>query len=248
MTVGAQGAGGYMVMDTLPDDEDFWLLPYAGNVITRWNPETEEVREYPISTDGFVCHHIPFGHTCMERPFGSSVCYKNSVYLSPCWGNMYIRLDKDTGEAVEWKPDIEKGEDDKNGYFTSWAGGYLGYFWDEGAIGEYRLFSVCDRELYQIDFETGQCQKIEIPFDMADLSAHEPGFREQSQWLQYACQENAFNSLPDLLDGTITGDFFDKERQIKAYRQLAANSDGTCGEKIHCFIRGKIEKGEEADI
>ena len=61
-----------------------------------------------------------------------------------------------------------------------------------------------------------------------------------SDWLSYACEENAFNSLSDFLDGTITGNEFDKERQIRAYGKIAANSDGTSGEKIYQFVREKL--------
>ena len=156
------------------------------------------------------------------------------------WGNMYIRLDKNTGEVTEWKPPIDLPEKEKNGYFTSWAKGYINYIIEGTEIKEYRLFSLYDRKIYKVDFETNECQEIKIAFDMTELYEHEPGFKEQSQWLQYGCQENAFNSLSDFLDGNLAGNSFDRDRQLNAYRQLAANSDGTSGEKIHWFVREKL--------
>lgn len=240
MTIHGKDSGGYMAMASLWMDKEFWLLPYSGNVITRWNPETEEVQEYQVSLDGLICRHFHLGYECMDRPFGSAVFYKDYVYLSPCWGNKYVRLDKKTGEAMEWRPPIKELEKEKNGYFISWANGYLEHLVDGTEIKEYRLFSSCDRRIYRVDFETNTCQEIEIQFDMEELRRQEPGFKEQSQWMQYACMENVFNTLPDFLDEKITGNEFDKEKQLLAYRKLSANSDGSCGKKIHQFICGKI--------
>lgn len=245
MDIDTEGEGGYLGMASLPWDSDFWLLPYAGNVVTRWNPETGETREYPICLEHFTCRHVTFGYECMEQPFGSAVFYKNDVYLSPCWGNLFVRLNKDTGEATEWKVPIDVPEKEKNGYFSSWAKGYLSCLMEGEKIKEYRLFSVYDRKLYQVDFETNRCQEIQIMFDKEELYEHEPGFQEQSQWLQYTCQENAFNSLTDFLDGRIAGNLFDRERQMAVYRQLSANSDGTSGEKIHLFVKEKLSGTEE---
>lgn len=49
-----------------------------------------------------------------------------------------------------------------------------------------------------------------------------------------------FQLLPDFLEGNLAGDQFDRERQLRAYRRLSANSDGTSGEKIHHFVKEKL--------
>ncbi len=240
IAVSIEEAGGYLGMVLSPEAGEFWLLPFTGDKVTRWNPQTGEAREYSAFPKGFICRHATYGFECLDRPFGSAVFYKNYVYLSPCWGNQYVCLNKETGEATQWVPPIEQPEQPKNGYFTCWAKGYLGCFMEGREVREYRLFSVYDRKLYRVDFEGNECQEIEVAFDKTELRGHEPGFWEQSQWLQYACSENAFNTLSDLLGGTLAGASFDKERQLASYRQLAANSDGSSGEKIHRFVRSKI--------
>lgn len=240
MALHTENSGGYMGMVSLPNDKNIWLLPYSGTAITRWNPRTEEIQEYLISLEGFVCHHVVYGHECMDRPFSNAVFYKDDVYLSPCWGNKYVRLNKNTGEVTEWIPPVSESEGGKNGYFNVWANGYLGCIMKKTEIESYYLFSFHDRKLYKVDFKTDECQEIEIRFDLTELYEHEPGFQEQSQWVQYACLENAFNSLPDFLNGNVTGNGFDKERQLTAYHQVSANTDGTCGEKIHQFVRQKL--------
>lgn len=237
-------SGGYMMMASLPGDEDIWLLPYSGLVITRWNPDTGEVREYPVSVEGFRCRQFPYGYACEERPFSSVIFYKEEVYLSPYWGNKYIRLNKNTGEVREWIPPIGVPEEKENGYFLSWARGYLNALVDGKEVLTYRMFSLYDRKFYKIDFETNRCEEIPVIFDREELEAYEPGFKEESQGLQYACLESAFNSLSDFLDGNIKGRQFDRERGLLAYRQLSVNSDGSCGEKIHWFVKEKLKNGE----
>ena len=81
---------------------------------------------------------------------------------------------------------------------------------------------------------------MEIEFDYDDLLAHEPGFMEESEWMQYCLNENAFNSLKDLLDNHIIGNPFDKERQLRAFSKVNANTDGTCGKTIYEFVKGKV--------
>ena len=96
-----------------------------------------------------------------------------------------------------------------------------------------------DRKLYYINFETEEYEEVPVEFDRNELKTNELGFWEDSEWLQYACDENADNALSDFLDGNITGNAFDRERQIQAYSKIVANNDGTCGEKTHQFICGQ---------
>lgn len=101
LTTGAKNLCGCIGM--IPDDTDIWMLPYSGTTITRWNPETGDVREYSGVPENFVCKSVPAEYECLEYPFGSVAFYKNNVYIAPCWGNMYLCLNKDTGEIKEWK-------------------------------------------------------------------------------------------------------------------------------------------------
>ena len=58
--------------------------------------------------------------------------------------------------------------------------------------------------------------------------------------MQYCLVENAMNSLKDLLDNKITGNQFDKKRQLKAFSNVNANTSGTCGKTVYEFVKGKI--------
>lgn len=218
------------------DGEDLWLLPYTGNVVTRWNPQTGELREYTDYPTGIQCKHPTQGYEFDDRPFSFPALYGEYVYFPPYFGNMYVKLNKQTGEMIEWKPPFEQPESVKNGYYVP---GIKSYFWGHiGDIGSkiYRMFSAWDKKMYDVNLETEEYCEVEIVFDKKELKQNEAGFQENSEWLQYACEENAFNSLPDFLDGNITGNKFDKERQIKSFGTIAANHDGSCGEKIYHYM------------
>lgn len=97
-----------------------------------------------------------------------------------------------------------------------------------------------ERKLYDFNVFTKEYREVEIEFDYNDLLAHEPGFYEDSEWLQYCLNENAFNSLKNLLDDKITGNPFDKERQLRDYTKVNANTEGTCGQNVYTYVKDKI--------
>ncbi len=227
-------------MRLISDGAEIWCLPFTGNVVLRWDPYTGKVWEYSNMPAGLEGENTFLGYPAMEKLFSYAVFYNDYVYLSPCWANMFVRIDKKTGKIEKWKPSFQMRREKKNSYYVSWEKGCFIHtsesFGGKGAL----FFSNLDRKLYDINLETGDSQEIEIKFSLEELKQHEPGFCEISDWLSYACEENAFNTLSDFLDGSITGSAFDKERQQRAYEKTAANSDGTSGEKIYQFVREKL--------
>lgn len=275
LTTEVEDSGGCIAMAY--DGTDMWLLPYSGTKITRWNPGDGKARVYADVPAGFFCRERPKGNETQERPFSQAAFSSGYVYLSPCWGNMFLRLDKESGAIQEWEPPFPVPNQEKNGYFIGGAmGSFLPYCPTGGENAERkalaermtlaerafpgqsedsgeddnenrkeqwdcRCFTTLDRKLYDVRLETGEYREVAISFDVKGLQDHTPGFCEQSDWLQYACEENAFNSLEDFLDGNISGAAFDRERQLRDYRKIAANNDGTCGEKVHRFVKDVLE-------
>ena len=101
-----------------------------------------------------------------------------------------------------------------------------------------------ERALYDIELATGKCRRVEITFSDAALAKYPAGFAKLADWIRYGCEESAFNSLQDLLDGTIKGKAFDRAACLAAYGEIAANGDGTAGEKIHQFALEKMTAKE----
>ena len=138
----------------------------------------------------------------------------------------------------KWYPPFPFLEQEKNGYYYPWSKGNFIPKTDKSGNKAYQYFSLYDCKLYDVDLESQKAKEIEIVFDKEDLEKNESGFCECSEWVQYACEENAVNSLEDFLNGTLKGKPHSKEKQLAAYGKIAANNDGTCGEKIHQFICG----------
>lgn len=222
------------------DGTNLWFLPYSGLTITRWNPESREVHEYTDVPQDLRCRHPLLEYECEERPFGFAAFCNEYIYFPPCWGNKYVRLNKHTGELTEWKPPYKQQERAKNGYFVGYGKGHFYRLAENGKEKRFYFFSILDRKLYSVNPQSDDYKEIEIGFSKNDIEKREPGFQESSEWLKYACLENALNTLPDFLDGSITGNAFDRERQIRAYGENATNHDGTCGEKVYEFIKSKL--------
>lgn len=227
------------------DGDDLWLLPMTGMTITRWNPKTGDKREYagPLPNN-FRSIRWPYEIDCQERPFGniafSKEGEKNTIVISPTWGNMYVSLDRESGEIKEWIPPIPFTNRGKNGYFaTDGMGGFAIPLFERGKAN-CRVWYAPERRLLNINIDTKSYEEIEIEFDYEELMEHEPGFMEESEWMQYCLKESAFNSLKDLLDGHVTGNQFDREKQLKAFSKINANTEGTCGKNVHSFVKGKI--------
>lgn len=238
MTTNSDNTCGCMTIAS--DGEELWLLPFTGITVTRWNPENGKMRKYSEFPDKIICKHPDFGYECVDRPFSFLAFAGDKAYLSPFWGDRYIEINKKTHEIREWNPPFKEPEAIKNEYFLTWNKANFVRPVDGSAEQEYLLFSAWDRKMYKVNPETGDCGEIEIVFDKDQVKKQEPGFKEDSQWFQYGCKENAWNSLKDFLDDTLTGTPFDKERQIQAYSEIAANCDGTSGENVYRFVSEKV--------
>lgn len=209
--------------------ENLWLLPYDGKVIVRWNPQTGETREYTGFPENFACIHPKYGKECEKLPFCMPAFFGEHLYLSPCYANMYLKMNVNTGEFTQWQPSFEDGKEKANSAF----------FWSrkDGMGSDFKIYSYTKKKLYSINLETYACKEIEIRFDKEEMKRHEPGFSKYSEQMKYVCVENAFNPLGNFLDDKITGGRFDKDYQLEAYREVVSNPDGSCGEKIYEFIK-----------
>ncbi|MCM1154922.1 MAG: hypothetical protein NC392_06110 [Roseburia sp.] len=230
--------GGYSSM--VENDGSIWMLPYRGQTITNWNPKTGAVREYTGFPKGFECFHPAHKMPTDEYPLAGWAFIGKTIYFTRNWGNMDIKLDTETGVFSEWDvpiPNKENMEAVAKEYFST-TGKYV-FVRSIEEKDRYRLFYYPERKLYDFDIEKNELNEIEIKFDVDELKRHEPGFHICSQWMKYCCCESVFNSLKDLLDGNISGGQFDRERQIESYGEIAANNDGSCGQKVHEFIKSR---------
>lgn len=229
--------GGNVVIEY---DNEIWITPYDGQVIVRWNPQTNKVREYKDVPKDFLCRKFTDHSVCMERPFCTPACYGNCMYLPPFQANMSLKLNMDTGEFEQWIPDFDSEENkadnsvfDECFMFINWK--------IEGDQNDFRIFSFSRRRLYSMNPDGIVFQEIPIQVAMDELENNEAGFCKCSEILPYACVENNFNTLDRLLSGKILGNPFSQKKQVETYRDIIVSQGGRCGEKVHEFIK-KAEK------
>lgn len=236
LTTGGTKTGGCFSMS--PYADGVCMVSCTGTTVTLWNPLTGAVKEYAQMPKGFLCTHRLTGYPSWERPFSRAAVYKKQIVLSPSFGNMFVSIDMETGVTEPWEPPFEILWEEKNGYFVTSNEGVFLRRTDTLGDGTFRFFDGIQRRLYDINLITKEFREIEIEYKKSELQQHTPGFDKYSEWLQYACGESSLYSLTDFLDGIEIGEAFDQKRQIEAYEEIAANCDGTCGEKIYAFSRG----------
>ena len=71
-----------------------------------------------------------------------------------------------------------------------------------------------------VNIIANEYEEISITFDYEQLIAHVPGFCRKSEWLQYGCYEDAFNSIQNLLDDSITGCSYNRQKDNLKYLSL----------------------------
>ena len=215
---------------------ELWILPYNGRFIVRWNPTTNETREYEGFPDKFVCINPIDSNKCEEQPFTMPAFYAEYLYLAPFWGNMFLKLNIKTGVFSQWMPAFDNEEADSQWGHTAL---FLEHEPEKGA-SVFRIYSFSKGSIYKIDLAENACKEIEIRFNKNELEAGELGFFKYPDSYQYACIENYFNTLNKFLDKEIVGNQFDCEKQYDAYSVLNASNDGTCGTKVYRFIRQQL--------
>lgn len=239
MNTEAEAVCGCKIM--IPDGEELWLLPYEGYTITRWNPESGEVREYDCRIEGLQCRHPVSGYECNIMPFSFPAISEETLYLPPAWGNLYLCLNKETGEINVWELPREMKKEKRNGYylpmgetaiFLRMAGDESGALWQLNTYADYKLYS--------INLRSEEWEEVPIGFLPEQLRQQEKGFEKISEWSMYAANENAFNTLSDFLNGTLSGCPFEEAKAKREFANIAVNSDGTCGAKTYEFIRNKL--------
>lgn len=221
------------------DGDTLWISPVRGTAVFSWKPRTDEVRRYEGFPEGFQSVHVPLRGIVDEYPLGRAAVGGRAACFPLFWGNQHLMVDKATGRIRPWSTPFSPGARTRNGYFFC-AGG--GTFLREKVDGAQIFVDMPMRKLYRVDLEHGLCDAIPWGIRAEDRDKIPRGFGEISEWFRYGCEEDAFNTLADFLDGRITGAPFDRARQLRAFGAIAANIDGTAGGKIHAFACEELQR------
>ena len=211
---------------------EIWIMPYDGQVIVRWNPITNEAREYEGFPKGFLCKNPMDGSECTEKPFCTPAFNGQYLYLLSFWSNMSLQLNIYTGEFREWKPPYE---DKMEASHLKEDCIFLDYKLRDDE-DDFRIYSFSKHNLYAINLEKNIFREKGIQFDLKELESNEPGFCKCSEVLPYACIENHFNTLSRFLKGKAVGNQFSREKQLEVYKKVIVNDENGCGKKVHKFV------------
>lgn len=234
LTTGANQLGCAAIYD---DGKDLWLMPLKGKTIVRWNPLTGEKKEYSDFPEGFR----GIDPTCEieqeKYAFKSAVSFGDNILFAPWWGNMFVKLNKNTGEMLKWIPPVEIEYLPFNAYLNNI--GNTEIIRDKN--NDTFIISYANNAIYRVDLENNEATKLEMEIDIEELRKNAKGFCIVADWIKYACLESAFNTLKDFLESNISGEGFNREKQLESYSNVASNLDGTCGKKVHEFIMKKFQ-------
>jgi hypothetical protein len=208
--------------------------------IWRWKPKDDTINKYTGFPEGFICHHPGRHFECELLPLGTTAVTEDFLYIVPMWGNQFLKLNKKTGEISQWDVPFKASTQAANGYMYTWGIG--GFMWSAPQVAsqQIKFIYLPTRKIYNVDVVNNIWEEVPLNFDDEIKMQMEIGFARMSKWFLYGCNESAFNTLIDFLNGTIHGKAFSREEQLTAFADIAVNNDGTAGEKIYEFVMERM--------
>lgn len=131
------------------DGENYWLLPYKGKDIVKWNYEANTYdiyNEYPVD--------IHLG----EIPFRDIVRKENKMLLFPYQCNEFLEIDISTGEIKKADVDLPCGRRSRRDWTSSISAGYL--FVKKECENEYIAYKGESQSFIIIDKKTFEFREI----------------------------------------------------------------------------------------
>lgn len=229
---GLYTAGGMESVDT----DEVWLFPYEGTVFRLFNFKNGGFRDYDLAVPGINGYDRTNKCQANKRLFASMAFNGDEIIFAPYWGNVFVSLNRVTGEVKPWDSPFTVTFEDKDRYVQNYGAGYFIRRWDLGD-DVYSYFDAINRKQYHIDIHTKEISLEEQYFDKDEIYSHAKGFANSSHLQRYCCNEDLFNTLVDLIDNNIHGHQFDKEEQLREYTQVNASPAGDCGEKVYEYLK-----------
>lgn len=217
------------------DEEHIYLAGTKSGNIVCMNTDTGENKilmmlqnlDTQVKTDSVVMVHtkiLSIGEWIVTIPF-----YSSSM----------VKIHKITGESSLLIPEFWKnGMKIVNGYNPNGRG--LAFFAKKISDTELLVQRLSDCALARIDVETGAyttCYPEMAEESFEEFMKGQDGFERLSVDDGFACRESALFSFKEFLHKLAGGELETiKDRQMKSLSAMAANLDGTCGQKVHDYM------------
>lgn len=226
------------------DKEYLWLAQIQGGDIVRWNRHSEEMQVF----------YMPEGFRFWQSTTGRSLAHLYLIDMGqwlvtiPGFSNCMVKLDKTTGETSLlnedfWKKAAEKG----NGYHPEFfLSSEFGAKMSEETVIVQRNYDDAvailhiEDETYEVFYPTL------TEDDYAKLTEGEDGFEKAEKKSGFFRRESRIFSLEGFMDDLVHDRLKDvRVRQLEELSTLAANLDGSCGQKVHDFMLDVLEREDK---
>lgn len=211
-------------------------------VIQVWNYELGKME---------MQYDMPSGYRVEMNANGRKIAFaqmflgNGNLYATPVTSNYLIKADIETGAAsIIAKALWDDAFQNVNGYNP--RRNFVANFAQQ--IDTNTLLVQCRRDaaLLEINMSTGEYQ-IHHPMLAADelekMLVNEDGFEKLYTDGEFARRESRYFSLDGFMDDLVNGRLRDAMvRQKEEMQTMAVNLDGSCGKKIHEFVRDIIKK------
>lgn len=223
------------------DDPYVWLAETKRGTLVRWNRLTGEITCFEMPEEFQTWQHISGRSLAHAKIFNMG----HSVITVPAFSNGMVKVNKDTKEAVLLMPDFWKDASvPVNGYHPRLlpSAGFAKKLPDGTILvqrnSDDRMIKIADGQ------DGGDTFLLEMPRqDYRTLLDGQDGFEKVGIGGGFYQAESRFFSAEHFLNAVAEDGLEDvKKRQKEELEDLAVNLDGTCGEKVHAFIKSVLEQ------
>lgn len=224
------------------DEKYIWLAETHSGDIVCYDRQNEKYTVYAMPEE-FRCWKGLGNRECAHRGILNMGDFLVTV---PGFSNAMILLNKKNGETKTIAPQFwSKSEQIGNEYHPE-------KYFSAGAAAKASGKTIVvqrmyDRAIAEIDITTQQYDIYQPTLEesaYARFTENEDGFEKIGKYYGFLCRENRIFSLENFIHRLAEGMLEDiKPRQKVALSTMAANLDGSCGEKVHEFVMERLIEG-----
>lgn len=210
--------------DMVYDGTDFWLNPYKGSSIIRWNKSKGVIKQYNVYPNDFIVPKDEIG--C----FIQIVDCEDSILAFPKYANMIIEINKESGDMSEVELSLPYEEGMRKDSKYTWDSNY--YFAKKEGHKVMAL-SAYDHSLLEIDWKQHSCMQKQFIFSK---EVRKQVYGMPGGLNNYLYKESDGLTLEDFVNGLCNGQINDDEKEKEFLCSRIENSNGTCGMKVHEYV------------
>lgn len=237
----AIGSPNYGYTGIVAEKENVWLLESHTGKLIKLNLSKGAIQEFQPPSD-FLSWSQETG-----RRFVYGEMFDMGKYLvaTPVFSNVMLKVNKRTGEMSRLIPEFwEKVTEACNGYHPKIHGAYC--FANKLNEKQIVIQRTYDAAVAIVDVEMEE-YSVHYP-KYTDETMHklldgQDGFEKWQTYYSFCRRESRLFSLEGFIDDLVNDRLEDvKVRQKEALSVVAANLDGTCGEKVYEFMMKVLEE------